>query len=60
MAPLHTRSKIFPWLHVVLAGKAEHLLGNRLQALSDAVEGITILMWVNALPRPGALVRDRR
>ncbi|MFF2779906.1 replication-relaxation family protein [Streptomyces sp. NPDC058052] len=47
----YTRSKTFPRLHVVLAGKAEHLLDNRLQALTAAVEGITIAVWVNTLPR---------
>ncbi|WTG70612.1 replication-relaxation family protein (plasmid) [Streptomyces sp. NBC_01568] len=47
----YTRSKTFPRLHVVLAGKAEHLLDNRLQALTDAVQGITIAVWANTLPR---------
>ncbi|WP_323145318.1 replication-relaxation family protein [Streptomyces sp. NBC_01565] len=47
----YTRSKTFPRLHVVLAGKAEHLLDNRLQALTAAVRGITIAVWVNTLPR---------
>ncbi|WP_432128925.1 replication-relaxation family protein [Streptomyces sp. bgisy082] len=47
----YTRSTTFPRLHVVLAGKAEHLLDNRLQALTDAVQGITIAVWANTLPR---------
>ncbi|MEV7239479.1 replication-relaxation family protein [Streptomyces sp. NPDC051020] len=47
----YTRSKTFPRLHVVLAGKAEHLLDNRLQALTADVQGITIAVWVNTLPR---------
>lgn len=47
----YTRSKTFPRLHVVLAGKAEHLLDNRLQALTADVKGIAIAVWVNTLPR---------
>ncbi|MCX5195781.1 hypothetical protein OOK31_18090 [Streptomyces sp. NBC_00249] len=47
----YTRFKTFPRLYVVLAGKAEHLLDNRRQALTDAVQGITIAVWVNTLPR---------
>lgn len=47
----YTRSKTFPRLHVVLAGKAEHLLDNRLQALAADVHGITVAVWVNTLPR---------
>lgn len=47
----YTRSTTFPRLHVVLAGKAEHLLDNRRQALTAAVHGITIAVWVNILPR---------
>lgn len=47
----YTRSKTFPRLHVVLAGKEEHLLDNRLQALAADVRGITIAVWVNTLPR---------
>ncbi|MGW2515172.1 replication-relaxation family protein [Streptomyces scopuliridis] len=47
----YTRSQTFPRLHVVLAGKAEHLLDNRRQALTAAVRGITIAVWVNTLPR---------
>ncbi|MGI5484809.1 replication-relaxation family protein [Streptomyces lavendofoliae] len=47
----YTRSKTFPRLHVVLAGKAEHLLDNRRQALTADVQGITIALWVNTLPR---------
>ncbi|MFD5474450.1 replication-relaxation family protein [Streptomyces sp. NPDC127105] len=47
----YTRSKTFPRLHVVLAGKAEHLLDNRLQALATDVQGITVAVWVNTLPR---------
>ncbi|MFD9268673.1 hypothetical protein ACFWB1_03945 [Streptomyces goshikiensis] len=38
-------------MHVVLAGKAEHLLDNRLQALTAAVQGITIAVGANTLPR---------
>ncbi|MCX4657661.1 replication-relaxation family protein [Streptomyces uncialis] len=47
----YTRSETFPRLHVVLAGKAEHLLDNRPQALAADVRGITIEVWVNTLPR---------
>ncbi len=47
----YTRSQTFPRLHVVLAGKAEHLLETRLQALTAAVQGITIAVWANTLPR---------
>ncbi|MEU9181867.1 hypothetical protein AB0C90_34545 [Streptomyces sp. NPDC048550] len=47
----YTRSTTFPRLHVVLAGKAEHLLDNRLKALTATVRGITIAVWVNTLPR---------
>ncbi|WP_226962331.1 replication-relaxation family protein [Streptomyces sp. C8S0] len=47
----YTRSQTFPRLHVVLAGKEEHLLDNRLQALADDVKGITVAVWVNTLPR---------
>lgn len=47
----YTRSELFPRLHVVLAGKAEHLLDNRRQALTAAVRGITVAVWVNTLPR---------
>ncbi|MFE3695512.1 replication-relaxation family protein, partial [Streptomyces sp. NPDC059129] len=47
----YTRSKTFPRLHVVLAGKAEHLLDNRLRALTADVEGIAVAVWVNTLPR---------
>ncbi|MGV2916351.1 replication-relaxation family protein [Streptomyces alfalfae] len=47
----YTRSKTFPRLHVVLAGKAEHLLDNRLQALAADVDDIAVAMWVNTLPR---------
>ncbi|GAA1535980.1 hypothetical protein GCM10009730_51480 [Streptomyces albidochromogenes] len=47
----YTRSKTFPRLHVVLAGRAEHLLDNRLQALTADVQGITIAVWANTLPR---------
>ncbi|ATZ22065.1 hypothetical protein SLAV_38715 [Streptomyces lavendulae subsp. lavendulae] len=47
----YTRSTTFPRLHVVLAGKAEHLLDNCLQALTAAVQGITIAVWANTLPR---------
>ncbi|MEW2290489.1 replication-relaxation family protein [Streptomyces sp. NPDC047841] len=47
----YARSQTFPRLHVVLAGKEEHLLDNRLQALADDVKGIAIAVWVNTLPR---------
>ncbi|MFC4506164.1 replication-relaxation family protein [Streptomyces vulcanius] len=47
----YTRSTTFPRLHVVLAGKEEHLLDNRLQALADDVKGIAVAVWVNTLPR---------
>ncbi|MGW6974271.1 replication-relaxation family protein [Streptomyces sp. NPDC054952] len=47
----YTRSTTFPRLHVVLAGKAEHLLDNRLQALTAAVKGITIAVWAITLSR---------
>ncbi len=47
----YTRSQTFPRLHVVLAGKEEHLLDNRLQALTADVQGIAIAIWVNTLPR---------
>ena len=47
----YTRSQTFPRLHVVLAGKEEHLLDNRLQALADDVQGIAVAVWVNTLPR---------
>ncbi|MEW2400306.1 replication-relaxation family protein [Streptomyces sp. NPDC046862] len=47
----YTRSESLPRLHVVLAGKAEHLLDNRLQALTADVHSIAIAVWVNTLPR---------
>ncbi|MFF7146212.1 replication-relaxation family protein [Streptomyces sp. SID2888] len=47
----YIRSKTFPRLHVVLAGKEEHLLDNRLQALAADVRGIAVAVWVNTLPR---------
>ncbi|MEU6603069.1 replication-relaxation family protein [Streptomyces flaveolus] len=47
----YTRSQTFPRLHVVLAGKEEHLLDNRLKALADDVKGIAVAVWVNTLPR---------
>ncbi|WP_246144701.1 hypothetical protein [Actinacidiphila oryziradicis] len=47
----YTRSERFPTLHVVLAGKAEHLLDNRRQALAKAVRGITVAVLVTTLPR---------
>jgi hypothetical protein len=47
----YTRSQTFPRLHVVLAGKEEHLLDNRLQVLAADVKGITIAVRVNTLPR---------
>lgn len=47
----YTRSERFPLLYVVLAGKKEHLLDNRRQALTADVKGITVAVWVNTLPR---------
>jgi len=47
----YTRSTTFPRLHVVLTGKEEHLLDNRLKALADDVKGIAVAVWVNTLPR---------
>ncbi|MFC5174924.1 replication-relaxation family protein [Streptomyces mutomycini] len=47
----YTRSESFPLLYVVLAGKEEHLLDNRRQALTADVKGITVDVWVNTLPR---------
>ncbi|MFE1879637.1 hypothetical protein [Streptomyces diastatochromogenes] len=47
----YTRSQRFPQLHVVLAGKAEHLLDSRLQVLAADVKGIAVAVWVNTLPR---------
>ncbi|MFI1869487.1 replication-relaxation family protein [Streptomyces jumonjinensis] len=47
----YTRPTTFPRLHVVLAGKAEHLLDNRLEALAADVHGIDVAVWVNTLPR---------
>ncbi|WP_409240595.1 replication-relaxation family protein [Streptomyces sp. PA5.6] len=47
----YARSKTFPRLHVVLAGKAEHLLDSRLKALAVDVKGIAVAVWVNTLPR---------
>ncbi|WP_086741807.1 replication-relaxation family protein [Streptomyces glaucescens] len=47
----YTRSQTFPRLHVVLAGKEEHLLDNRLQALAADVKGIAVAVWVNPLPQ---------
>ncbi|MGX1913630.1 replication-relaxation family protein [Streptomyces phaeochromogenes] len=47
----YTRSERFPRLHVVLAGKEEHLLDNRRQALTADVHGIAVAVWVNTLPR---------
>ncbi|MEU8653671.1 replication-relaxation family protein [Streptomyces sp. NPDC048737] len=46
----YTRSQTFPRLHVVLAGKEERLLDNRLKALADDVKGIAVGVWVNTLP----------
>ncbi|WP_233518573.1 replication-relaxation family protein [Streptomyces corynorhini] len=47
----YTRSECFPLLYVVLAGKAEHLLDNRLKALAADVKGIAVAVCVNTLPR---------
>ncbi|MFF7176777.1 replication-relaxation family protein [Streptomyces pseudovenezuelae] len=47
----YTRSQTFPRLHVVLAGKEEHLLDNCLKALADDVKGIAVAVWVNTLPQ---------
>jgi hypothetical protein len=49
--PARRRGDTFPRLHVVLAGKAEHLLDNRLQVLTADVQGIAVAVWVNTLPR---------
>ncbi|CAM5725117.1 hypothetical protein SALBM217S_05482 [Streptomyces griseoloalbus] len=51
----YTRSQTFPRLHVVLAGKEEHLLDNRLQALAGDVQGIAVAVWVNTLPGSSAV-----
>jgi hypothetical protein len=40
-----------PRLHVVPAGKEEHLLDNRLKALADDAKGIAVAVWANTLPR---------
>ncbi|MGW7554961.1 replication-relaxation family protein [Streptomyces rimosus] len=47
----HTRSRLFPALHVVLAGLPEHHLQRRLDALARGVEGITIAVLATTLPR---------
>ncbi|MDV7220429.1 replication-relaxation family protein [Streptomyces prunicolor] len=46
----YTRSRRFPTLHVVLAGKPEHLLANRLEALAREVHGITVHVLALTLP----------
>ncbi|WP_323138050.1 replication-relaxation family protein [Streptomyces sp. NBC_01433] len=46
----YTRSEQFPPLHVVLAGKEEHLLKRRLEALAEAVDGITVSVFATTLP----------
>ncbi|MFJ2833534.1 replication-relaxation family protein [Streptomyces sp. NPDC087263] len=46
----YTRSEQFPTLHVVLAGKPEHLLDNRLKALAHNVRGITVPVLAITLP----------
>jgi hypothetical protein len=46
----YTRSDRFPTLNVVLAGKAEHLLQRRLEALAAAVDGITVSVFAITLP----------
>ncbi|WP_241846023.1 hypothetical protein [Streptomyces sp. MJM1172] len=33
-----------------MAGRAEHLLDNRLQALTVAVQGVTVAVWANTPP----------
>ncbi|MGW7412776.1 replication-relaxation family protein [Streptomyces sp. NPDC054863] len=47
----YTRSARFPTVYVVLAGKAEHLLERRLEALAAAVHGIAIGVLATTLPR---------
>ena len=47
----YTRSERFPTLYVVLAGKPEHLLEARLEALAGDVRGITIAVLATTLPR---------
>lgn len=46
----YTRSERFPPLHVVLAGKEEHLLKRRLEALAAAVDGIAVSVFAITLP----------
>jgi len=46
----YTRSNCFPTLNVVLAGKAEHLLQRRLEALAAAVDGIAVSVFAITLP----------
>lgn len=46
----YPRSHRFPPLQVVLAGKAEHLLQRRLEALAAAVDGITVSVFAVTLP----------
>ncbi|MEV6731342.1 replication-relaxation family protein [Streptomyces sp. NPDC051364] len=46
----YTRSERFPTLYVVLAGKEEHLLDNRLKALAKDVHGITVAVLATTLP----------
>ncbi|MEU3978112.1 replication-relaxation family protein [Streptomyces bacillaris] len=46
----YTRSTQFPPLHVVLAGKEEHLLQRRLEALTEAVDGIAVSVFATTLP----------
>lgn len=46
----YPRSDRFPPLQVVLAGKAEHLLQRRLEALAAAVDGITVSVFAITLP----------
>lgn len=50
----YARSERFPPPHVVLAGKAEHLLNNRLQALTEAVRGRHHRRGPSSPPCPGS------
>ncbi|MFF3276606.1 hypothetical protein ACFYWU_37610 [Streptomyces chrestomyceticus] len=45
----YPRCRLFPPLHVVLAGLPEHLLQRRLQALGRDVEGITVAVLATTL-----------
>lgn len=47
---MRTLNQRFPPLHVVLAGKEEHLLQRRLEALAEAVDGIAVSVFATTLP----------